>query len=196
MVRDDEAKRMEIQKAMKAFAAQRLKTQVETLETEMGSFKHLDHTIYLLDLDCFLFHLHVVKKFLMSKSCSIVVCIEVIQALDIMKKENIHAVQAREAIRYLEQRFKYPSPFLIGQKPDETASCWSSEGVFEGITIPNSLQKILKACLFFQNQSVQRICGDGFYLVTDTLELKETALHLKIPQISIHQFLSKLKRKL
>ena len=178
---------------MKTLATQRLKSQVEDLETKQGSFKHLDHPIYLLDLDCFLFHLHVVKRYLMAKSSSIIVCLEVIQMLDVLKKGHIHAIQAREAIRYLEQRFKYPSPWLIGQKPEERAVCWEPDGTFQGAIIPAPLQRILGACLFFQSQSVQRIRGGDFYLITDHEELHDMALHLSVPVMSIYDFSKRLK---
>lgn len=72
-VRDDEAKRRDMQRMMKNLATERLKTKVMQLETQMGSFMHLDHPICVLDLDCFLQKLFVVKSWLMSKSCTIVV---------------------------------------------------------------------------------------------------------------------------
>ncbi|KAJ3306947.1 hypothetical protein HDV03_003272 [Kappamyces sp. JEL0829] len=144
VVLDGEAKRKNMQRVMKALAAERLKSQVAALETKLGSFMHLDHPVYLPDTNCFLFSLPLVKSWLMTRSCTIVVSVEVIRSLDIVKKSgHAYSNQAREAIRYLEQRFKYTSPYLVGQKSEEAICPWAADGSLEnGGYVPYTYQTL------------------------------------------------------
>ncbi len=72
---DGAAKRLKMQNTMKALAASRLKYQIEEMEHSQGS-SILQHPHYILDVDCFLFQLPLVKRILMSRSSSIILSLE------------------------------------------------------------------------------------------------------------------------
>ena len=181
IVRDEETKRKDMQRMMKALANQRLQYQVDDLEKKLGGFMHLSQPMILPDAKCFVHKLHLIKKWLMSKKYVIIlsqdgvfVLMLVIRSLDVLKTTQSDGILAQKAIRYLDQRLKHPSPFLIGQKPEE-------ESALEAM--PRSFQKILASCLFYMEKSSQRQNGK-FYLVTDQEELISLASPLGITALS------------
>ncbi|KAJ3000967.1 hypothetical protein HDV02_000036 [Globomyces sp. JEL0801] len=194
-VRDNHAKRKDLQRLMKAMASERLKDEIITLETQLGGFQHLDVMVYVLDTDCMIFRLNTVKSWLMSRKCVLVIPLDVIQSLDRLKKgtEKINT-QARDAIRYLEDRFKFPSPYLIGQKPEETKEVWNPDGSYAGQYIPRNYQSILGCLLYFQKISNEREAG-GFAFVTDNQELCDITKELNIDTIDVYNWNPPKSRK-
>jgi hypothetical protein len=91
-----------------------------------------------------------------------------------LKKNHSDGALAQKAIRYLDQRLKHPSPFLIGQKPEE-------EIVLEAV--PRSFQRILGSCLFYLEKSNQRQAG-VFFLISEDEELSRLAGPLGIRVVS------------
>lgn len=75
-------------------------------------------------------------------------------------------IKTRETIRYLEQRFKYPSPYIVGQKSDETMLYTNSN-----VYIPGTYVKFLGCCLYFHRQ----LKNQKVFLVTDNDELRMLA---------------------
>ncbi|KAJ3318335.1 hypothetical protein HDV06_000568 [Boothiomyces sp. JEL0866] len=183
VVRDNSAKRKELQKMMKALATEKLKEEVKTLERQQGNFSDLNLPVFVLDVNCFLTIMNTIKSWLMSKSCIIIVPYDVIQSLDSLKngEEKIN-YRARDAIRYLEQRLRYPSIHLIGQKPEEEYSI--NELMSETIFIPQTYQSILQCCQYFKSKSDERADGD-FALVTANPELTMIARDLQFPVIAM-----------
>ncbi|KAJ3050251.1 Protein smg5, partial [Rhizophlyctis rosea] len=137
-VLDEEAKRKGMHKVMRVLATERLRDQVAALEQSVNALKDASRPIAVLDLDCYVNHLPKVKKWLMSRKCILVVASDVIDGLDRIKKgTELHNAHARDAIRYLEERFKYRSDSLVAQKHHETLKPWSSSGLFK-IPSPNN----------------------------------------------------------
>lgn len=188
VVRDEAAKRKEMQRVMKVLATERLKEQVSTLETRYGSFMDFSHPVFLVETSVIL-RLNLLKSWLMKRCCTIIVCQDgkfygylfvVIRNLDFLKKGgNVVSQQARESIRYLEQRFRYPSPYLYGEMPEQETRASRPD-----LEIPTMFSSILGACETFKGISDQRD-GDGkFYLVSDNEELAELAQKLGFETLS------------
>ncbi|KAJ3288964.1 hypothetical protein HK104_007838 [Borealophlyctis nickersoniae] len=182
VVLDDEAKKKGMQKLMRVLAAERLKDQVSALEQSVSVLKEASRPIAVLDAYCYVHNLRLVKGWLTSRSCIIVVSSEAIDALDRMKKgdESIN-VRAREAIRYLEQRFRYRSDCLIAQKTEERVIGWSSDGYVgenHDVFVPKPYRPVLACSLHYQTH-VAPSAIDGtdvpFALVTDDAELRGVA---------------------
>lgn len=95
--------------------------------------------------------------------------------------------QAREVIRYLEQRFRYPSPYLCGEMPEQ-----ETRASRQDLEIPQMYSSILGACETFKGMSDQRDEGK-FYLVCDNEELTDLANKLGFETLNAKQW-SKLDR--
>lgn len=104
--------------------------------------------------------------------------------MDILKKDAIVGSKAREAIRYLEQRFKYRSPYLVGQKPEEIHQIPSS--ISE--RVDPAFHALLGASLYFQEKSQERANGGAFYLITDDSNLQSAASLASIDNLAMKQF--------
>jgi hypothetical protein len=72
VVKDSTAKRLELQRMMKVMATERLKEQVQTLETKLGGFKHLELPCYILDPELFISNLAGIKQCLMQRQAIII----------------------------------------------------------------------------------------------------------------------------
>jgi hypothetical protein len=80
---------------------------------------------------------------------------KVIHALDIMKKgSNQVGSKAREATRYLEQRFKYRSDFLRAQQSSEIQLRWSKAGYITVSKENESMVKAISQLMIFQDKPV------------------------------------------
>jgi hypothetical protein len=91
-----------------------------------------------------------------------------------LKKTHSEGYLAQKAIRYLDQRLKNPSPFLIGQKPEEESAIESA---------PRPFQRILGSCLFYLEKSGHRLAGD-FFLITEDEKLTQVAVSFGIRVVS------------
>ena len=162
-------------RVMKALAEQRLQDQVSKMELKLGEFKHLKQPVFCLDSELYITHLGKVRSCLMSQSCTILVSMHSIQTLDKLKKGgDPRNVNAREAIRYLEQRFQYPTPYLVGQRPEDVKSV--------SVNASRGYQSVLECCLFFMEDLKNTDCA--FSLVTDHQELIDLAARFEIPCIN------------
>lgn len=158
---DKNFKQMKMQKLMSSLASELLKDQIMTLEIEQGIMQK-GHPIVILDTNCYLFQLKQVKNLIQSQTSIILVTLSVLTQLDLLKKGNEPVnIQAREANRYLEQRFKYPSPFLVGQKPNE-----ESQPV-ESVFIPSSYRGIVSCALYYSQKMKERVA-----VITESDELR------------------------
>ncbi|KAJ3415843.1 Protein smg7 [Chytridiales sp. JEL 0842] len=134
---DEESKRLERDKVSKALAVELLKNHIGSLETTIDQVKQRTLPFVVLDVDCYIFKLRFIKSMLMSRRCILIVPLDIIRSLDSLKKENDQrATKAREAIRYLEQRFKYRSKFLRAQQTAEYKELWKKNGF---LAVPKSL---------------------------------------------------------
>ncbi|KAI8906302.1 hypothetical protein EDD86DRAFT_219709 [Gorgonomyces haynaldii] len=162
-------------------AAQRLKAEISRLEEETGSEKPPE-ILLLLDASCFVNHLQEIKQLLMAKKCCFLVCQQVMQELDQLKKGTFAINrEAREANRYLEQRFKYPSVYLKGQLPHEQSDPHESN-----VFIPTIHRSILMCASYFMTLDQE------FCLVTENAELKSLAQSLSIPVQEFQYWKSRL----
>ncbi|KAI8929078.1 hypothetical protein BC831DRAFT_547902 [Entophlyctis helioformis] len=101
---------------MKAMGRERLKGDVDLLQQELAQVQNKPHPLVVLDALAHVTGLNAVKTSLMRRSCIIAIPLEVLHQFDTLKlgQDRISA-DARRCIRYLEERFKYPSPHLIAQ---------------------------------------------------------------------------------
>ncbi|KAJ3310644.1 hypothetical protein HDV04_004887 [Boothiomyces sp. JEL0838] len=116
----------------------------------------------------------------------------VLQSLDTLKngEERIN-ICARDAIRYLDQRLRYPSINLIGQNPEEQTPM---NDIGNGtVFIPRAYLSILQCSHYFKSKSDERISGE-FALVTDNPELTIIAEDLHIPVIQMESWKPKSRR--
>ena len=70
----------------------------------------------------------------------------VLRNLDRLKKDEATGQQARQAIRYLERRTKFPSPFIRVQRQDESVEA--------DILMEMDYQSIWSCCSFFKGQGL------------------------------------------
>ncbi|KAJ3328329.1 Protein smg7 [Blyttiomyces sp. JEL0837] len=195
VVKDESTKRLQREKVSQALAVQRLKNEVDSLEMNLTK---ATIPIIVFDVDCHVKNLKFVKTLLMSRLCVVLVPLDVIQALDDLKKSN---EKAREAIRYLEQRFKYKTDYLRAQQHDEVVS-WTKEGVMktknginngpqhgdvsvngdksegEPIRVPKYFRELIGCCIYYRDYVCRAPLNDAdltFCLVTERTDLMELA---------------------
>ena len=89
----------------------------------------------------------------------------VIRDLDRQKTGNtVINYNAREATRYLEKKFQFPTPFLVGQKQTEKCSLHT-------MVEHHGFKEILSCALYYKI----KFASSGCYLVTDDKELNQVA---------------------
>ncbi|ORX41828.1 hypothetical protein BCR32DRAFT_271060 [Anaeromyces robustus] len=114
---DEEYKKKEKSKLSKLMAQERLKKQVEDLEEYVA--KKIQPYI-IIDENIIINDLPLLKKWVSSKTCKIVIPLNVISTIDIQKHGNSKiSSRAREAIRFLEQYSIKPTKYLKVQKDNE-----------------------------------------------------------------------------
>jgi hypothetical protein len=107
----------------------------------------------------------------------------VIRGLDKGKSgSETRNVKSREAIRYLEQRFLYPTPYLYGQRPEE---------VIQVENVPKGFLGIISCCKYFVQDLENTGCE--FFLVTDDAELALIAKEHSINVLGSVDWSSKFK---
>lgn len=120
IIMDEDYKKKDKARLLKLMAQERLKKQVEDLKEKV--FKKIQPYV-VIDENIILNDLPLLKKWISSKSCKIIIPLNVISVIDIQKNGNAKInIRAREAIRYLEQYSHKPNKFLKIQKNDEKQS--------------------------------------------------------------------------
>jgi len=117
LICDEEYKKKEKSKHLKLMAQERLKKQVEELKEyvvkQTQPYVIIDETIIINDLP-------LLRKWVSSESCRIIIPSNVISIIDVQKSGNSKInSRAREAIRFLEQYYIKPNKFLKVQKNNE-----------------------------------------------------------------------------
>ena len=131
------------------------------------------------------------------------------QYLDILKKgtETVN-IKSREAIRYLEQRFKYLCHSLKAQKESERDDFWSKDGHFlytdlndpnqqKSIYIPKNMREILSCCRYYQYKVAPPPLDESdttFLLVSDNENLLNIAAGIEIRSTTFQNFLQSRKK--
>ncbi|KAI8995163.1 hypothetical protein BC832DRAFT_596061 [Gaertneriomyces semiglobifer] len=216
----DDAHRLKgMQRLMKTLATERLRDQVLNLEKQVA--KQHELPIVMADTDSWIWQMSKVKTWLMSRNCVIIIPLKVIDDLDRLKKgnEGINA-RAREAIRYLEQRFHYRSPFLRAQQPSEFLAPeeipWDRRGYLKNklysqsedsdATIPKHARAILSCALYFQrqiaapsspspaNDTKRMNVLESFALITDDVTVRTAAQSVGVTCKGVEEFESALGR--
>ncbi|KAJ3015873.1 UNVERIFIED_CONTAM: hypothetical protein HDU68_012529 [Siphonaria sp. JEL0065] len=184
LVKDEESKvredsiRLARLKTAKSLALQLLKTQVSTLETNLASSSRTPTiTTYIPDASIYTNHLPLIKTLLIprhgkefidqqlhnAQERRLLVPMDIVHQLDNLKKGSggIHA-RAREATRYLEQRFRYGSDSLVSQQSGQTIKdtqyvALEDEEREDGYctTPPKYLRSFIGCCLYFQKKGVE-----------------------------------------
>ncbi|KAJ3023821.1 UNVERIFIED_CONTAM: hypothetical protein HDU68_008446 [Siphonaria sp. JEL0065] len=182
VVKDEESKRLARLKTAKSLALQLLKTQILTLETNLSSSSRTPTTTtYIPDASIYTNHLSLIKTLLIPRRRKgfvdlqhqhqpqerrLLVPTDIVHQLDNLKKgsRGIHA-RAREATRYLEQRFRYGSDALVSQQSGQTvkdvqyaiAPTPEDEERDGGYytTPPKYLRSFIGCCLYFQKRGVE-----------------------------------------
>ncbi|KAJ3190592.1 Protein smg7, partial [Irineochytrium annulatum] len=135
-VRDEETRKQERRNFAQALAVELLKDQIGSLENSLSQLKDENIPVVVFDANCFVYNLPAIKSVLMDRSCKVVIPQEVVDQLDRMKKGTAAAnARARDAIRYLEQRFKYKSDYLVAQQDGEKEDAWSKDGKAVGSVV-------------------------------------------------------------
>ncbi|TPX63158.1 hypothetical protein SpCBS45565_g06822 [Spizellomyces sp. 'palustris'] len=199
---DEDAKKKEMHKLMKALATERLKDQVSTLEQNINKLKELSCPMILIDTNGYVNHLGFVKKWLASRKSIVIVPMDVIDNLDRLKKgtEKINA-KAREAIRYLEQRFRYRSEYLRGQQDEERIALWDREGTLPNSAgfVPKHMRSILACALYYQTRVAPQPLDETdvpFALVTDDTALTEVACGVGVVVRGVQEWKSFIEEKI
>ncbi|KAJ8327325.1 hypothetical protein QVD99_008124 [Batrachochytrium dendrobatidis] len=184
---------------MRTLASERLKDQVQSLQLKADRESSKAYPFAVLDAHALIDALPAIKFCLMKQTCVIAIPIDVIHDLDQFKTgTNTINVRARECIRYLEQRFKYRSPFLVGQQageaiePTQRAAVHAEDALLKtnssAVFVPETYKGIMTYCLFVRARvktawSFGKI-GD-FMLVTDDSSRMDVARSLGISCLSV-----------
>ncbi|KAJ3115258.1 hypothetical protein HDU96_000973 [Phlyctochytrium bullatum] len=132
------------ERVAKALAVELLKNQIGSIESSLQRIRDITVPILIPDSLCYVQNLKFIKTILMSRSAVLVIPQAVLHDLDRMKKgSDLMNVRAREAIRYLEQRFKYfkyPNIFLKVQQDGETEELPPLSGLNEQKLLPPSVE--------------------------------------------------------
>ncbi|ORY41840.1 hypothetical protein BCR33DRAFT_767238 [Rhizoclosmatium globosum] len=166
IVKDEESKRLARLKTAKTLAVELLKTQISTLESSLSSSSAPTTITYIPDASIYTSHLPLVKTLLIprrgrneSGKIRLLVPLDVVHQLDILKKgsSGVNA-RAREATRYLEQRFKFGTDLLVSQQQGETVKDVSYTEVWESdlyTTPPRALKSFIGCCMYFQRKGIK-----------------------------------------
>lgn len=168
-------KRKQQEKLITSLATELLKDQVARLELQQGNAENTNLTIVIPDLASFLYKLPQITSLLQSKRYIVVLSLSVIEQLDVLKKKE---VLAREANRYLDQRFKYASLYLVAQKRLQDVE--PQDDIF----VPFSLRGVIGCALYFIDNTAR------VHLVTENPELAGLARAFTIPVVKIDKLVA------
>lgn len=176
---------IEATKLMKALAAERLRNQVRSLK---GIYKRIKPNVptAVLAADCYTENLSLVKNWVNSKSCTIIVPLCVIGDIDILKKSGSKKVSSsNEASRYLETLMRRKTEYIRPQRAGEQTIVWDYAGRIRNsnIVVPKSLREMMSVCLYYKNL-ISFMPGqekrNTFFVVTDSTRILNTAEDLGI----------------
>ncbi|KAI8590705.1 hypothetical protein BDZ88DRAFT_84347 [Geranomyces variabilis] len=176
-------------KLMKALATERLKDQVTALEHGLATLKRRTRRplTVAFDAGCYVSATARVRRWICGGQCAVVVPLAVIDDLDALKKGSAEKnARAREAIRFLEQRFRYRSPYLRAQAGNETSVPWNehtAEVGSTGVIVPREIMALIACLDWYRNEERRQALakgegedGDfGFVFVTEDAEVGEVA---------------------
>ncbi|KAJ7339642.1 Protein smg5 [Desmophyllum pertusum] len=136
-------------RVMKVMAQQLLQSEVAELENTLNTAPS-DGTVYLVpDAMALCSQLHLVRRLLTSEKLVIVIPIQVISALDELKKYDSGA---REATKFLEQEFKKGNRWIRAQKDNETLDGGRRRGRYEDVALWR-FNQIINCCRFLVSQT-------------------------------------------
>ncbi|KAJ3166223.1 hypothetical protein HDU88_003446 [Geranomyces variabilis] len=176
-------------KLMKALATERLKDQVTALEHGLATLKRRTRRplTVAFDAGCYVSATARVRRWICGGQCAVVVPLAVIDDLDALKKGSAEKnARAREAIRFLEQRFRYRSPYLRAQAGNETSVPWNehtAEVGSTGVIVPREIMALIACLDWYNNEERRRAVAEGegedgdsgFVFVTEDAEVGEVA---------------------
>ncbi|KAJ3008419.1 hypothetical protein HKX48_008548 [Thoreauomyces humboldtii] len=124
VVLDRDAKKKDQHKLSKALATELLRSQVSTLQSHLTRLDALQQRLptCVLPASVYVDHTPRVRRWIGSGRCVVVLPLEVIDHLDLLKKGNERRnARAREVMRFLDQRFRFRSRFLVAQPRTDDA---------------------------------------------------------------------------
>lgn len=137
-------------RVMKAMAQQLLQSEVAELESNLKTALSGGSTVYLVpDSVALCTQLHLLRRLVTAERMVIIIPIQVISALDELKKYD---GGAREATKFLEQELKRGNRWIRAQKEDETIDAGQRGGRYEDVAIWRFIQ-IINCCRYFVNKS-------------------------------------------
>ncbi|KAL9986002.1 hypothetical protein ACROYT_G000055 [Oculina patagonica] len=138
-------------RVMKVMAQQLLQSEVAELESTLKTAPR-GGTVYLVpDAMALCTQLHLVRRLIVSEKLVIIIPIQVISALDELKKYDSGA---REATKFLEQEFKKGNRWIRAQKDSETMDGGRRRGRYEDVAVWR-FNQIINCCRFFVSQTGQ-----------------------------------------
>lgn len=136
-------------RVMKAMAQQLLQSEVAELESTLKTVPR-GSTAYLVpDAVALCTQLHLVRRLVTSEKMVVIIPVQVISALDELKKYD---TGAREATKFLEQEFKKGNRWIRAQKEGETLDGSKRRGRYEDVAVWR-FNQIINCCRYFVNQT-------------------------------------------
>ncbi|RMX45316.1 hypothetical protein pdam_00000834 [Pocillopora damicornis] len=136
-------------RVMKVMAQQLLQSEVAELESTLNAAPH-DGPVYVVpDAMALCTQLHLVRRLIASEKLVVIIPIQVISALDDLKKYDSGA---REATKFLEQEFKKGNRWIRAQKENETLDGQRRRGRYEDVAVWR-FNQIVSCCRFFLRQT-------------------------------------------
>ncbi|XP_067056823.1 nonsense-mediated mRNA decay factor SMG5-like [Acropora muricata] len=137
-------------RVMKAMAQQLLQSEVAALESNLKTAPSSSSTVYVVpDATALCTQLHLLRRLVTTERMVIIIPIQVISALDELKKYDSGA---REATKYLEQEFKRGNRWIRAQKEDETLDSGKRRGRYEDVAVWRFGQ-IVNCCQYFVKET-------------------------------------------
>lgn len=137
-------------RVMKAMAQQLLQSEVAALESNLKTAPSSSSTVYVVpDATALCTQLHLLRRLVTTERMVIIIPIQVISALDELKKYDSGA---REATKYLEQEFKRGNRWIRAQKEDETLDSGKRRGRYEDVAVWRFGQ-IVNCCQYFVRET-------------------------------------------
>jgi len=133
---------------MKTLAQQRLKSEVAELESKMKTSSDSATAYVIPDVHTMCIQLRLVRKMLQAEKYVIIIPLQVIAALDELKKVN---QGSRDAIKFLEYHFKQRTKWIRAQKETEKIGVNNKKSRHETIAVWR-FNQIVNCCQYFADQ--------------------------------------------
>lgn len=172
---------------MKKMARARLKTEIDTLESELGSTRSSrpDDTappLLIVDTNSLVSSLSLIKQLATSGDFILVIPLAVIGALDDLKKGTGRVNRgAREAIRLLEHFFSEGNPHIRAQKREETSQIVEANSSSEDV-------RIISCASYFGQHICLRM--DLVTVLTESKPLRHLAESVGLNAMPLKSFVS------